>query len=201
MRYPAQVLTDAEVRLLMRACGRRPTGVRGRALLAVLYRSGLRVSEALALRPHDLDLAECCIRVLHGKGDKARTVGIDPGALALVSAWLAMWPKLGIPRGSPIFCCHTAGMGGRAMRTSYVRGWLARLARRAGVAKRVHAHGLRHTHATQLSREGVALNLIQLQLGHQSAATTAHYLDHLAAADAVRAVRARRWVEGPDQGG
>ena len=67
------------MKALIRACSpRAPTGVRNRALLVVLYRGGLRVGEALALYPKDLDRRRGTIRVLHGKGDKARTVGLDP---------------------------------------------------------------------------------------------------------------------------
>src|SRR5688572_13302450 len=75
-RFPPEVLTDQEVRALMDACGRyTATAVRNRAMIAVLYRSGLRISEALALYPKDIDFASGAIRVLHGKGDKSRTVG------------------------------------------------------------------------------------------------------------------------------
>src|SRR5262245_66637494 len=73
-RFPAEPLTLADVETLRAACSRRaPTGIRNRALLAVLFRSGLRISEALALYPKDLDPVGGSLRVLHGKGDKART--------------------------------------------------------------------------------------------------------------------------------
>ena len=75
-KYPAEPLTEKEVRSLLAKCsGRAPTGIRNRALLTVLYRGGLRISEALALEPKDLDSKEGTIRVLHGKG-------IDPERLA-----------------------------------------------------------------------------------------------------------------------
>src|SRR5690606_34827588 len=67
-RFPPEVLTDAEVRALLDACPDTHTGVRNRALLALLYRGGLRLGEALTLRPKDLDLAEGVVRVLHAKG-------------------------------------------------------------------------------------------------------------------------------------
>ena len=68
------VLTPEEVRLLIDLSSRRsPTGVRGRALIALLYGSGLRISEALALRPKDVDLDGCAVRVHDGKGGRART--------------------------------------------------------------------------------------------------------------------------------
>jgi len=83
-RFPAEVLTDDEVRALLNACpSTSTTGLRNRALLAILYRSGVRIAEALDLYPKDVDLERGAIRVLHGKGDKARVVGVDRGALAL----------------------------------------------------------------------------------------------------------------------
>jgi len=70
----------------MRACSRyAPTGLRNRALIALLYRAGLRINEALSLYPKDLDLNDGCIRVLNGKGGRSRTVGLDPGAAAVIS--------------------------------------------------------------------------------------------------------------------
>ncbi|MCP4592683.1 MAG: tyrosine-type recombinase/integrase, partial [bacterium] len=68
------MLTDDEVCALIRACSSRaPTGIRNRAIITILYRSGLRISEALDLAPKDIDLRNGAIRVLHGKGDNART--------------------------------------------------------------------------------------------------------------------------------
>ena len=85
-RFPAEPLTLADVEALRAACSRRaPTGIRNRALLAVLFRSGLRVSEALALYPKDLDPVGGSLRVLHGKGNKfPSTPGVDPRCGKLV---------------------------------------------------------------------------------------------------------------------
>ncbi|MCK6557395.1 tyrosine-type recombinase/integrase [Candidatus Binatia bacterium] len=74
------MLTDAEVRTLLAVCGDDPVGVRHRALLVMMYRAGLRISEALALRPHDVDLAAGTVRVRFAKGGRDRVVGLDPGA-------------------------------------------------------------------------------------------------------------------------
>ena len=107
-----------EARTLLRACSRRaPTGVRNAALLAVLYRGGLRVSEALALEAKDVDRKHGTVRILHGKGDRARTVGLDAGAFALVERWLEKRKALGIKRSAPLFCT----LDGRPVDASYVR--------------------------------------------------------------------------------
>ena len=70
-----------------------------------------------------------------------------------------------------------------------MRRLLPRLARRAGIEKRVHAHGLRHAHAA----EGVPVNVVQQQLSHGSLATTDRYLRHIAPRERVEAMRRRAW--------
>lgn len=189
-RFPAEVLTPDEVRALLLACsGKAPTGIRNRALLALMYRTALRIGEALALLPKDLDLRAGTIRVLHGKGKRARTVGVDPGAHAILEHWMGVRARLPLASSSPLFCTLRGG----CMDSSYVRTLFPRLARRAGIEKRVHAHGLRHTHASELAAEGIPMNLIQAQLGHSSLATTSRYLDHIAPTQLIRAIQARPW--------
>ena len=80
------------------------------------------------------------------------------------------------------------------MKGSYVRTLLPRLADKAGIEKRVHPHGLRHTHAFELMMEGVPVPIIQQQLGHASLATTDRYLRHIAPRDVVMAMQARDWT-------
>ncbi|MFM9957650.1 MAG: tyrosine-type recombinase/integrase [Phycisphaerales bacterium] len=190
-RYPPEVLTDAEVRLLMDACGEGPRGDRNRALLALMYRTGLRVSEALALSPKDVDLHAGTVRVLNGKGGKTRVVGIDPGGAAVVATWAAVREALRVGASAPLFCALPGGT--EAIKSGYARNMLKRIARRAGIAKRVHAHGLRHTHASQLREEGVDIGIISRQLGHASIDTTARYLDHIAPTAVIRVMRERAW--------
>lgn len=184
------MLTEAEVAALIRACSNRaPTGIRNRALIATLYRGGLRLGEALALQPKDVDLGQGTILVLHGKGDRRRTVGVDPGAMAIVARWIDRRKALKPGRTAPLFCT----LDGNPLHPSYVRTLLPRLAEKAGVDKRVHPHGLRHTMAFELMMEGVVVPIIQRQLGHANLATTQRYLDHIAPKDVVEAMQARGW--------
>ena len=88
-----------------------------------------------------------------------------------------------------LFCT----LKGRPLKASYVRTMLKRLADRAGVDKRVHPHGLRHTMAYELMMEGVPMPIIQQQLGHASLATTEQYLRHIAPKDVIKAMRNRSW--------
>jgi integrase len=77
--------------------------------------------------------------------------------------------------------------------TGYLRRLFSNLAAKAGVAKRVHAHGFRHTHAAQVRSEGVDIGIISKQLGHRNITTTACYLDHICPFSVIEAVRARAW--------
>jgi len=189
-RRPPEVLSEAEAIALIKACSTRaPTGVRNRALIAVLWRSGLRISEALALELRDVDLEAGTVRVRHGKGDRSRTVGLDEQTSALVARWLDRRRQLGPGARAPIFCT----LAGGRIDSSYVRRLLPRLAARAGIQRRVHAHGLRHTYAAELAREGTAINVIRDALGHTSLAVTDRYLRDVAPTHVIDTMRARRW--------
>jgi site-specific recombinase XerD len=190
-RLDADLLTVSEIELLMRQCSRRaPTGVRNRALIAVLWRCGLRIGEARGLAVKDLDPDSGTLVVQRGKGGKRRVVGVDAGTVALVGRWLEVRRKLGLPAGgAPLFC----SLAGKPLDLSYVRHLLPRLARRAGIERRVHAHGLRHAFAVDLVRSGAPLYVVRDALGHASVATTQVYLSRVGAHEAVDAMRNREW--------
>jgi site-specific recombinase XerD len=186
--FPTEILTGDEVRtLLYTPSSRAPTGLRNRALIAVMYGAGVRLAEALALRPSDVDLDAASIRVLHGKGDKARTVGIDDGALLHVVRWIETRKALGI-KGKVLLCTLDGGV----LSPRYVRAMLARAAAKAGIDKRVHPHGLRHTHAAELESSGFTVSEIQQQLGHTNLNTTAVYLNHISPSARIAKIRNRR---------
>jgi len=190
MRLPVEVLSPAEVRSLINACSNRaPTGIRNRALIAILYRCGLRIGEARALMPKDLDEKAGTVRVLRGKGDKARTVGLDSDGFAYVSRWLERRQKAGINGRAPLICT----LQGKPVKQDYIRALLPRLARKAGIEKRVHAHALRHTPAAELAPERIPVNVIQKQLGHANLAITSRYLDHISPQAVIDAMKERRW--------
>ena len=129
------------------------------------------------------------VRVLHGKGDHDRVVGLDAGAWAILQLWLDRRAAAGINGHARVFCT----LKGKPVKAAYVRTLLPRLARKAGIDKRVHAHGLRHTHAYELAGEGTPLHVIQAQLGHSSLATTDRYIKHLNPSAVVDAMKARAW--------
>ncbi len=189
-KLPPEPLTAEEVERLIRACSNHaPTGVRNRALIVVLWRGGLRIGEALALKPKDLDPKAGTIRILHGKGDKSRIIGLDAGAWAVLLRWLDRRAALKINGRRRVFCT----LQGKPVQPQYVRELLRRLTGKAGVEKRVHAHGLRHTHASELRSEGHDIGIISKQLGHASVATTSRYLDHINPQAVVDAIQGREW--------
>jgi len=184
--YPAESYTTDECRDILDACRNTWTGKRNKALIVVMWRAGLRLAEALALKRRDIDFTNRTIRVLHGKGNKARTVGTDSQALGAVNDWLRI---RGFGEEEPVFCTRE----GKPLKQDYVRAMLPRVARKAGVSKRVHAHGFRHTFAVELAREKVPMTHIQRLLGHTSLATTSIYLASLSPEEALDAVRGREW--------
>lgn len=179
--YPAEPLTAGEMQRLIDGCSRKaPTGIRNRALLTLLYRSGLRVSEVLAIRPSDVDLKRRTIRLKDTKSGKPQTRGFHPSADDALARWLDTRKSLGIGNGK-LFCT----LKGEPMSDDYVRGMLRRLADKAGIEKRVHPHGIRHTFAVELEANGTPVTVISKLLGHSSVAVTARYLDHLTNNQAV----------------
>ena len=188
--FPPEPLDLDEVLALVGACSKTSsTGLRNRALIVVLWRSGLRTGEALGLFPKDVDLDEGVIRVLHGKGDKFRTVGVDEAAIAVLRLWIERRARLDLPRFCPLFCT----LKGTRIDPSYLRHTLPRLAARAGIEKRVHAHGLRHTLTRDLVTAGAPMDLIRDQLGHTSLSTTDKYVHKVAPQRLVNFMRTRAW--------
>jgi site-specific recombinase XerD len=183
--YPVEILERREIEALLAGCGTSPTGRRDRAVLTLPWRSGLRISEALALRPADVNLSAGTVRVLRGKNGKARTVALDALARSALEAWLAIRPE---ERG-PLFCPISKPR--QPLKSNHIRNRLRRLAARAGIEKRVHPHGLRHTYAVELDSEGFSLREIRDLLGHANASTTDVYLRGLGASSALERAKQR----------
>jgi hypothetical protein len=99
---------------------------------------------------------------------------------------------------TPLFCVISRPSVGAPMHSAYIRNKLKDLAARAGIEKRVHPHGLRHSHAFELAGERVDLRVIQEQLGHTALATTARYVNHLNPLVRRELIRSRPWPEGDE---
>jgi len=191
MKREIDILTTGECHALLSACSRKaPTGIRNQALIVVLWRTCLRIKEALDLLPKDI--SGDSIRVHSGKGDRARTVGLDPESSAVVERWVTKRREIGFKPSQRLFC----KLKGEPIDTSYCRHLFKRLAKKAGLDKRVHPHGLRHSGAVHLLDEGHNVVVISQQLGHSNLATTNTYLNHLKPADVISAMQSRPgWVE------
>jgi len=188
---PPEIYTQKQVRALMDACRNNPVGIRNRALIAVLYRTGLRINEALSLLPTDIRAGEphWSLLVQYGKGGKGRLVGLDGGTMTLIREWLSQRTKLGLTDSQELFCTTKGGK----CTSSSIRHTLPKLAKRAGLNLRVHAHGFRHSCAVDMLQDGAKLTLIQKTLGHSHVGTTDRYLNHVRPQDVIEFLADRSW--------
>jgi len=189
IRYPADPSRPEEIIVVMRKRGHDRHGLRIRALIAVLWRGGLRISDTLALNETDVDPRRGSVMVRHGKGDKRREAGMDPFGFEQLAAWLAH--RVSLPPG-PLFCVIDGQTRGRRWAATAARAELRHLAIEAGVRRRFAPHQLRQAHAVELAREGVAINIIQRQLGHTDLGTTSAYLQGIDPSEIIDAVRSRK---------
>lgn len=194
---PHPLSVDEVGRLLDAPRSDTTVGLRDRALLELLYGSGLRVSELVGLDVDDVDLEEGAVRVL-GKGGKEREVPLGRFGRDAVAAWLGRArPEFaaGLSRGA-LFLNQR---GGRLTRQSVNR-LLATNVRAAGIERRVTPHSLRHSFATHLLEGGADVRVVQELLGHASVATTQIYTlvteEHLREVYYTSHPRARRGLEG-----
>jgi len=161
-----EVLTMEEVSKLLAAPDpESAVGARDKAMLEVMYASGLRVSELCSLKV--TDVSDQFVRV-KGKGGKERVVPIASSAVLSVDHYLARFRKEG---EGPLFL---SGKGAPMDRTAVwerVRYW----GKKAGIGKRISPHTLRHSFATHLLENGADLRVIQEMLGHSSIGTTDRY--------------------------
>jgi integrase/recombinase XerD len=141
---------------------------RNRALLAILYAAGLRVSEACGLRWRNLQARGDAGQILiHGKGGRTRVV------LLPVGVWGQFAPlRRTAGLDAPVF----ASRSGKALERSRATRIVRQASERAGIAAAVSTHWLRHAHASHALDRGAPIHLVQATLGHRSVATTSRYL-------------------------
>lgn len=147
-------------------------GLRDRAMLELLYASGLRVSELCQLQLFDVNPELGVVRVT-GKGNKQRLVPVGRSALAAVADYLARGRGALLGRRSSPYLFVTA-RGGPLTRQAFWK-LLGRYGRRAGLARRPWPHAVRHSFATHLLEGGADLRSVQLMLGHADISTTQIY--------------------------
>jgi integrase/recombinase XerD len=168
-----QLLSREEVeRLLAAPRVRGVAGIRDRAMLELLYATGLRVSELVSLEVNQVDL-ESRVLLARGKGNKERLVPVGAPAADALRAWLA-GPRervLRLRRSRDLF---VTPRGRRMTRQGFWK-LLGRYARAAGISRRISPHKLRHSFATHLLEGGADLRAVQAMLGHADVSTTEIY--------------------------
>lgn len=172
-----RVLRTDEMRLLLRRCENEAAesastfaSVSRHVIVAILFATGVRVSELTGLGVDDISIAEASIRV-RGKGNRERQVFM-PGARALQVLNQYLEARRSIVSSSQQFLVSPSG---QAMTAAQVRTILRSLGARAGIQRRLTPHMLRHTAATQLLEAGVDIRFVQRLLGHSTIATTQIY--------------------------
>lgn len=172
-RHLPEVLTVEEINAMVEAADERSDiGRRNRAIIEMLYGSGLRVSELCALEMNRVHLNEGVLTVL-GKGSKERMVPMSPEGIERTREYLAN-TEITPARGHEGFVFHNY-RGERISRVSVFK-IVKQLALDAGIHKTISPHTLRHSFATHLLEGGANLRAIQMMLGHESIATTEIYL-------------------------
>jgi len=167
-RIPSH-LEEGEIESFLDVPGGTTAALRGRAILELLYATGIRCAELVGLDIGEVDLHARMVRVL-GKGRKERVVPFGSKALEALRRWLDERLRLR-PRGDALF---VNAKGGR-LTDRAVRKLVADRVRRLALNRRVSPHSLRHSFATHLLSRGADLRSIQELLGHSSLSTTQRY--------------------------
>ena len=225
-KWPAEILTPAEVAALIGACSAKSrTGIRNRALLKLLYKSGLRISEAIGYpgRPERQwnrargaweppTLTQEVRRPIEPL--RAANINFDRHDIPVLHGKgdkptiRGFHPSIDDSLHRWIDVRKALGFNGKTplfctlqgdpLRENYVRAALGRLKERAGIESRVYPHGLRHTFACELHFRGVDVVTISKLMGHSSIAVTQRYLDHLTNSQAIARLVEVDWPDLED---
>jgi integrase/recombinase XerC len=189
-RLPATLDVD-QMGHLLGLRGDDPVTVRDRAMLELLYSSGLRLAELVGLDLGDIDLADGLVRVT-GKGRKTRLVPVGRSAREAVAGWLRQRAGMAAVEERAVF----TGLRGRRISPRSVQARVTHWARRSGLGQRVHPHLFRHSFASHLLESSGDLRSVQEMLGHANISTTQIYthldFQHLAQVYDKAHPRARR---------
>ena len=181
-------LTDAEQSALLAQPNQRyPTGERNYVLMRLMLDTGVRLAEASALRWAHIDMVTGKVMVIEGKGTKDRTLWVSENLLKCLRDWRE---RQSATCGS-IPAHPFTTLKGSVLQHRYIQEMIRRCSIKAGIAKRVSLHILRHTFATDLYRESSNIRLVQKALGHADLSTTMIYT-HVYDKEVERALKALR---------
>lgn len=172
-KLPEVLTVEETLKLLSSVQGDTPLNIRTRAMLELVYASGLRVSELVSLQISNLHLSDKLIQI-HGKGNKERIVPINDYASKMLRNYLINARPLLLKPGSESSYVFLNKNGDPMTRVGFFK-ILKTLAANCGITKDVSPHTLRHSFATHLLERGVDLRLIQEMLGHEDISTTQIY--------------------------
>ena len=171
-----KVFTDEQVEQLMQASGGGALGARFRCIIAVMWMCGLRIGEALDLKPSDIDWSENKIRIRNGKGGNDDWTVMPNAFRPYYDGWMAHRKKVDLPKASPLFCVLSKSVGKRIY-PQYIWNRMKQLGKKLfGEDEPCHPHMLRRTCATRRLRKGYDLTSVASFLRHKTTASTHHYL-------------------------
>jgi integrase/recombinase XerC len=190
-KHLPHALSPDEAGRLMQIAEHDPLALRDKAILELLYSSGLRLSELTGLAEGDVNFRDATVRVT-GKGAKTRIVPVGSHALAALETWLPVRGKLARAGEKAMF----VGRDGSALGPRAVQARLKQWALKLGLADKVHPHALRHSFASHVLQSSGDLRAVQEMLGHASISTTQVYthldFQHLAKVYDAAHPRAKR---------
>ena len=174
------VLEPEEVEKLLSIPNKRYiTGIRNKAILAIMANMGLRVSEVVNLKPGDINLTKRNLRVVNGKGGVDRDITIPVNTAEVLKEW-----KKAKPKNSQYFFTTIkdkregkfASSKGSQLSVRYIQFMVKRYAKKAGIDKAITPHTLRHSFATGFIRQGQNVMRLKKILGHSDISTTQIYV-------------------------
>ncbi len=168
------VLTEEEIKKLLESIDlSTPEGIRNRAMIELLYATGIRVSELINLKLRDIFWKEEIIRII-GKGDRERLVPVAPSTLNRIKTYLEeVRIHIPIKRGHEDFVF--LNRRGKQLTRQFIFKIIKEYAQQAGIHKNISPHTIRHSFASHLVDRGVDLRIVQIMLGHASILTTEIY--------------------------
>ena len=171
-KIPEVLSADEQARLLAQLTDASPSSLRGRAIIRVFLNTGIRCSELINLKVHDIDWITGDFFVRRGKGGKDRALALSDDDLALLKSYIGSSGKLSSSSSRPVF---TSLDGVKPLCSRWLRRWVKRLGEKAGINKHLHPHAFRHTLAVDLLKATNSLKTVQDCLGHENIQTTTVY--------------------------
>jgi len=162
------VLEPEEAQKILKQPNKRyPTGLRNKAIMSLMLHCGLRLSEITNLKPGNINLTKGKLRVESGKGNKDRDLAIPEYLIDLLTTWRKKRPKSN---------WFFPTLKGKKLSNRYVQQMVKRYSQKAGIAKNISPHTLRHTYATQYYKQTKDIETLRKILGHSDISTTTIYI-------------------------